>query len=73
MSPSATFKEFHFTGKSRLAIVPIASRCSLVVALSKVTTAQSIWPLEKSPPRSPAIQNLAPSSLVAPKLPLLTL
>ena len=36
------------------------------MALSKVSTAQSIWPFEKSPPRSFASQNFTPSRLTAP-------
>src|SRR5262249_32868644 len=51
----------------------MASRCSLLVALSKVTTAQSISPFEKSPPRSPATQTFVPSRVTPPKEPLLTL
>ena len=40
---------------------------------SNVSTAQSICPFEKSPPRSPATQNFAPSSFTPPECPLLTL
>ena len=53
MSPSAVVSEFHCTGNSFALISPIALRCSGVVALSNVTTAQSILPWVKSPPRSP--------------------
>src|SRR4030067_1180811 len=54
-------------------ILTIASRCPGVSDLSKASTAQSISPPENSAPRSPYTQNLAPSSLVAPKLPFLTM
>ena len=47
-------------------IVWMPSRCSLLTAGSNVSTAQSIWPSEKSPPRSLATQNFAPSSLAPP-------
>src|SRR5574341_601575 len=55
--PSAVVSEFHLTGKRCPTIIAIASRCSLDRDLSNVRTAQSICPLEKSPPRSPASQN----------------
>src|SRR5262249_50397108 len=76
---------FHSTGRSlptvnephlpRLtlpgpAVMP--SRCSLVTDGSKWSSAQVISPLLKSPPRSPATQKRAPSSLVEPIVPWFT-
>jgi hypothetical protein len=66
IEPSAVVSDFHCTGNSACAIVPIAARCSGLSVLSKYRTAHSICPFEKSAPRSVAIQNLAPSSRVAP-------
>ena len=42
------------------------ARCSAESDLSNVSTAQSIWPIEKSPPRSFETQKRAPSRLALP-------
>src|SRR5579864_4595 len=66
MLPSATWDDFHLTGKTCGRISPRPCRCSAVTDLSKVTTTQSICPEEKSPPRSPLNQSLAPAKSVLP-------
>src|SRR6266849_8939982 len=68
----ATVNEFHFTGYSLPRTATTPSRCAGVTAGSNVNTAQSIWPFEKSPPRSPETQNFAPSGFVAPYDPRFT-
>src|ERR1043166_6479508 len=68
-----TVNDFQFAGYNGLRIAVIASRCSLVTDGSNTTTAHSISPFEKSPPKSPATQNFAPASFTSFQCPLLTL
>ena len=73
MLASAVVNEFHLTGKTCPTIACTASRWALVMALSKYITAQSIWPLVKSPPRSFASQNFDAVELDAAVVPAVDL